>query len=117
MDNKTLSPERSILLNKVRPGSRLGIKKIEARLQRFPEIVAGLFHKQVVLEELISNSRRQVCFILLGGQLNKHSLFSRNLGECFHNFIGSVVLGSGQNLLVVQFIAVFDSSLDKKTWC
>jgi hypothetical protein len=94
-------PGGNILLDKLRPGSRLRVKKLQTRFQGLSQVVARLLNKQLVLEVLVRDGRRQGGLILLWRNLYENSLLARNLREGVHNFFRGVVLGGRQNLLVL----------------
>lgn len=99
--NLKLFPSRNILLNKFLPRSRLGVNQFQGGLKRLAQVVARLLHEELVLEVLGSNSGRQRGLVLLRADLNEDSLLARNLGKGVHDFLRSIVLSSGQNLLVL----------------
>jgi hypothetical protein len=111
----TLLPGGSVLLNKLLPGSRLRVDELQGGLKRLAQVVTRRLDKELVLEVLGRDSGRQRGLVLLVVDLNEHSLLAGSLGENVHDLLGSVVLGSGQNLLVLQLIGVLQGDLHEKT--
>lgn len=110
-----LFPGGNILLDKLLPSSRLGIKKLEAGFERLSKVVARVSHKELVLEVFHGNSGRQRSLVLLRVNLNEHSLLTRHSRESVDNFLGGIVLGSGQDLVVLQLTLVLQGSFHKET--
>lgn len=111
-----LFPGGNILLDEFIPSSRSAVKKLQAGLKRLSKVVARVSHKELVLEVFHGNSGRQRSLVLLRVNLNERSLLARDPRESVDNFLGGIVLGSGQDLLVLQLILMLKSGPHEKTF-
>ena len=111
-----LFPGGKILLDKFVPSSGWSIEKIQAGVKRLSKVIARISYKELILEVFQSDIRRQRGLVLLSVNLNEHSLLARDPREDIDNFLGGVVLGSGQDLLILQLALVFKSGFHEKTF-
>lgn len=109
-------PGGNILPDKFVPSGGLSVKKLQTGLERLSKIVSRVSHKELVLKVFQSNSRWQGGLVLLCVKLNESSLVARHPRENVDNFLGGIVLGSGQNLVVFQFTLVLKSGFHEETF-